>query len=124
MDEQLFNALCDVVIYHFCDCMRTAGDENSKSAKLLVARGIIAETDDASAAYDAYQAMVVEYALDNLPDGYELSADYWGAKCIKRPDQPTKDSSLPFAGSECGNIMWFDNYAALVAYTDEQLTPA
>lgn len=123
MDKQLFNDLCHVVIYHFCDVCHKAGSERSRAAKRLVERGIMSDTGDGEGAYAKYEEMVVEYGLDalnaDLPENYHRGHDYWGAVCLMLPDDSTKDTSLPFAGDSCGRIMLFANFDALGQYTKE-----
>lgn len=116
-----FNALCDVVIYHFCDCMRKSG----KSAKLLVKQGVMEDADDGEAAYTAYDEAVTEYMLDHLPDGFHRTYDYWGAPCITnasytpKSDTDNPDGRVFAAGDTGGRIMFFDNFAALEEYTQD-----
>jgi hypothetical protein len=119
--EDLFNALCDVVIYHYCDVCRKAGSEDSESAKMLVQTGYMDDTDDAAKAYQKYEDMVLEYALDHLPNGFRKRHDYWGAVCVTDYDgENAPKTDTLYAGDAIGKIMLFDNFAALEAYTQER----
>jgi len=119
--EDLFNALCDVVIYHYCDVCRKAGSEDSESAKMLVQTGYMDDTDDAAKAYQKYEHMVLEYALDHLPNGFRKRYDYWGAVCVTDYDgENAPKTDTLYAGDSIGKIMLFDNFAALEAYTQER----
>lgn len=116
MKDQLFNDLANVVIYHYVDVRY---EERAKeSAKRLVEHGV-KNIDDINAAYEKYEDAVVDYALTFLPDGYDLTHDYWGAKCISNHKgwNAPKTGTL-YAGDAYGQIMMFNNFDALVEYTN------
>lgn len=122
MNEQHFTDLARVSIYHFCDV------EYEREAKLALSRlhgaGVISSLvleDVGEEAYAKYEAMVVEYALDHLPKGYELRRDYWGAKIISNDHGWSSPKTGLYAGDSMGRIMWFDSFAALKEYTERQL---
>ena len=122
MDTQLFNALCDLVIYHFADVLRpekTGSRKFAASVKLLVDRGIITGQDDTGSAQERYEEMVCEYALERLPDSFHRAYDYWGAACISDKDKGIKDGL--YAGDSHGQIMFFDDFDALEEYTNDKL---
>lgn len=113
-----FNDLCKVVIYHYADCMEHA----TASAKRLVKAGIMTDTDDASSAYDDYQTKVIDYAKDHLPKGWDVTHDYWGAKCFAlNPKWAAPKEGTLFAGDKSGYIMFFDSFQALEEYTKEKV---
>jgi len=130
IDQTRFNALCDVVIYHFCDLMHKAGDENSKSAKLLVEQNVMEDTENGEAAYTEYEELLVEHALAELPDGFSKTYDYWGAPCISNkqgwnaPKHDNPEGDRVFFAGDSTRIMFFQNHEALVEYTTEKVADA
>jgi hypothetical protein len=126
-EQALFNALCDLQIYHYCDCLRPekVGQEKfDASVALLVERGIIEDQDDAGTVWERYDAMVEEFALDVMPSGFASRHDYWGAKIISDDTGWNAPKEGLFTGDDSGHFMYFEDYAALVEYASDQLTPA
>lgn len=117
MNEQLFTDLSHVVIYHYADMLYK--EKAKQAAKRLVKQGIITSLDDICAAYDQYEEMVIDYAKNHLPDDYDVTHDYWGAKCITNQKgwNAPKTNTL-YAGDGQGQIMLFDGFQALKEYTE------
>jgi hypothetical protein len=89
---------------------------------MLVQTGYMDDTDDAAKAYQKYEHMVLEYALDHLPNGFRKRHDYWGAVCVTDYDgENAPKTDTLYAGDSIGKIMLFDNFAALEAYTHSRL---
>lgn len=64
--------------------------------------------------------MLVEYAADHLPDGWEETHDYWGAKCFAyKPRQRAPRTGTLFAGDSCGYFMFFADFQSLEEYTEQ-----
>jgi hypothetical protein len=119
MDTKQFDDLAAVSIYHYCDC---AIEKRAKAAaKRLAKAGVIKGLDDAATAYEKYEEMVVDYALDHLPEGYEVRHDYWGAKMISNDHGWRDPKSGLYAGDAMLRMMFFHNFKALEEYTNEKL---
>ena len=124
--EKLFNALCKVVIYNFCDLCQNKG--LNEAIQLLIEQGVMRNNDDIESAYTRYDEFVVEHALVELPEGYSRRHDYWGAPCITnvtgwnapKGDHPEKEQRSFFAGDST-RIMFFADFAALQEYTEDVL---
>ena len=124
MDGKLFDALCDLCIYHYCDLRRpkTVGARKfAQSVRLLKQHGIIEDREDAGSVWERYDGMVEEYALDQLP-GHIARYDYWGAKIITNDTGWNSPKTGLFAGDSAGHYMFFDSFEAMEQYANE-LTP-
>lgn len=116
MNEQLFTDLSHVVIYHYADVCYEA--KAKAAAKRLKRQGVITGLDDADTAYEKYEEMVIDYAKDNLSDDYDMTYDYWGAKCFtKQKGWNAPKTNTLYAGDSQGRIMFFDGVEALKEYT-------
>lgn len=111
-DQKVFNALCNVVIYNYCDLLRKAGT----SIRFLIKQGIMTNAQDAEAAYESYEAMVIDYALDKLPKKFKPTYGWYGERVITNRGYGTRSGGY-FRGDSDGHIMWFDRYEALIEYT-------
>lgn len=117
-EQNTFDALCKVVVYHQADCYVKAG----AATQQLIREGIMSSVDDHEKAYDKYVEMLVDYAKDRLPDGWDVTHDYWGAKCLAHnPGWNAPKSGTLFAGDKSGYIMFFDSFGALKEYTAEKV---
>lgn len=120
MNEQNFTDLAVISIYNYCDVLYEA---RAKAAfkRLYAAKVLGGDFDEAgNDAYELYEAMVVEYAKERLPDNYTLQHDKWGAKCMSDHKGWNAPQFGLYCGSEMGRIMWFDSIAAMKEYTDDQ----
>ena len=126
-DATRFDALCKVVIYHFCDLMQTDGLNDA--VKLLIDQKVMEDEEDAEAAYTEYDELVCEYMLGHLPDGFSRRHDYWGAPCITnvqtwnapKHDNPDNPNGRVFAAGDSTRIMFFESFLAMQEYTQEKL---
>lgn len=127
-DKALFNALCDLVIYHYGDLLRpkqVGQTKFRKSVKLLKDAGIIQNRNDEGTIKEHYDSMLEEYALANLPDEFTPQYDYWGAKCIDNHKGWNATKNGKFAGDSSGYYMFFHDFESLEQYTlNLELTPA
>lgn len=115
---KLFDHLCNIVLYHYADvCYK---DKAISSNEILIAEGTLRENEDDDEgmdhenAYELYERMVIEFANEALPANYELTYDYWGAKCFSTKGHGTRTGY--FDGSGCGRIMWFTCWQAMIEY--------
>lgn len=132
---ELFNAMCDMVIYHVHDLLRPTqvNEENpgkfERSIDLCVAEGLM-EWDSETRSWvcgeklvGRYNSEVEAYAMEHFPDEYSPSFDYWGARCIKHNARGSKGQH-PFAGDGMYMYMLFDEHQAMVEYTERALAEA
>lgn len=122
IDTKLFNALCDLMIYHYADLCRPKKHlrKFSNSVALLKRYGIIKHREDTGTLREQYDKLLEEYVTETLPAAYRPDHDYWGAKCIRLFGQSGKLPTM-YAGDTCGFYMFFDNFAALEEYTTRML---
>lgn len=118
IDARLFDALCDLMIYHYVDLRRPKKHPRkfSHSVALLKRHGIIKHRDDTGTLREQYDKLLEGYVTEILPAAYRPDHDHWGAKCIRLYGQSGKTSSF-YTGDVCGFYMFFDNFAALEEYT-------
>lgn len=116
---ELFNNLCNVMIYHFADVAHTEGDEDSASQAALIKEGIMKDEEDTEGVLKEYNNCVENWAQDHLTTDHGVDWDYWGGRCMKRERESTKNASLPFAGDNSGYFMLFDCFEAMKQYTEE-----
>jgi len=120
MNPKTFDDLATVVIYHFADvCYEKPA---KRAAQRLRRQGVINGITDAEAAYERYEAAVIEYAEEHLPSEYTLQYDYWGAKCYSNEKGWNSPKTGLFSGDSGGRIMFFDSHAALEQYTEKKLS--
>lgn len=121
---RLFDALCDLVIYHHCDLRRPekVGEESfSLSVELLVSKGIIESQEDPGDVWGAYDGMVEDFALSALPDDFHPGHDFYGAKVITNATNGVSlggPSEVFFAGDDSGHYMYFDYFESMLDYTN------
>ncbi len=111
-----------VSIYHFCDVGYRA--KAKAAAKRLFAAGLVGSADVeeiGEECYQKYEALVVEHATENLPKGWELRRDYWGAKIMSDNHGWRDPKTGLYGGDSIGRIMWFDTLEAMEEYTQHQL---
>jgi|AntRauTorcE11897_2_1112592.scaffolds.fasta_scaffold03089_9 hypothetical protein len=124
-----FNALCDLMIYHFCDLRRpitTGKSKFARSVKLLKDEGIIENRNDIGTIADEYNQALEEYVEEHIPE-FTPQYDYWGAKCLDDHKAWNATKNGKFAGDAGGFYMLFDDFNALEEYTkekQEEMTPA
>jgi hypothetical protein len=118
MNQQVFNDLASVSIFHFCDVLYK--DKAIQAAKRLVKLGMIESLDDAENAYSQYEKMVVDYVQERIPE-LKRTYDYYGAVCLSDHQGWNAPKQAPFAGDSQARIMWFDDFSALKEYTGDQM---
>lgn len=122
MYESLFDAICSLMIYHYCDLLwpEKIGEEKFAAAEArLVAEKITSGRDDEGSLYDKYCEMLEEYVGERLPKGWNPTYDFWGARCYSTYGHGTKIGK--YAGDSYSHYMLFDSFQALKSYTDELL---
>lgn len=119
--QRIFNALAQVVIYHYADvCYKEKAQKAARYLKRHKLINSIDNIDDAEEAYTQYDEMLTEYVKDKLPEEYKVQADYWGAKCFSNKNHNIKDGW--YAGSSSAyRFMFFNSFEALEEYTNEKL---
>lgn len=116
--QKEFDDLCKVVVYHQADCCVKAGG----ATRRLIKSKVMEDAQDWEAAYKKYEEAVLEYAKDQLPEDWDITHDYWGAKCLfPNPGWNAPKSGTLFAGDKSGFIMFFENFQALKEYTERCL---
>lgn len=115
--KKTFNALCSVVIYNAVDvCHKPTKSE----VRFLRKAKLIKDVEDIKGAYMAYRDMLKDAVDPHVHDGWIWTYDYWGAECLAwKPGMRAPTSRTYFAGSECGNIMFFDGWDALQEYIQD-----
>lgn len=116
-EKKLFDDLCPVVIYHYCDVLYKKKAE--KALPRLLEKNIMDSMEDGDKAYEQYEKMVLAYVEDALPSRFKMRYDYWGAKVITDDTQRNAPKTGYFAGDNCGRIMFFDGYSAMAEYTKD-----
>ena len=74
--------------------------------------------EDEEEALALYNSHVMYYASEHLPDRYNATYDYWGARCFSCANGWNYPRIGWYGGDEEGRWMWFENHAALEAYTN------
>ena len=129
-EQKLFNALAVAYIYSNVDLdwPNRIGHQKWKQHLKTLQENNIGDWnpeekvfDNLGEVNDRYHEMVEEYALGRLPDNYHSTYDYWGAKVITDQPHGTRHQDYVYAGGDMGELASFDDYAALVEYTDEVL---
>ena len=113
-----FDSLCIVNIYYHADMCYWEKQGKSDSKKVKAARRKLkqlgVEQDGWRHDYNAY---VIEWALNPLPDRYFHTHDYWGAQCFSCLPKWECPRNGFFAGDSSGELMWFESHKALEDYT-------
>lgn len=121
MDVELFNDLATLSIFHYVD-VATKKKAKEAAKRLFKKNKIVSEVgNDAENAYSQYEALVIEYAEDNLPKDYKLCNDYYGAKCFSNAPGWNAPKTGLFSGDSHDRIMFFENFEAMEQYTKEKV---
>ena len=130
MPVEAFDALALLFVYHYAD-LAFPGVKSPASRRRHLAtlhrHGILLEVDDVEHPGDAiltrYATAIEDHVSNTLPDDWEPTHDYWGAKCIAyKPGWNSPKHDTFFAGDDSFRYMAFSSAAALSEYTEETLT--
>lgn len=117
-EQALFTDLCKVLVYHQADCTTKAG----AATRRLIKAGIMEDANDWSSVKDKYDSMLEEYAQDLLPEQWQPTHDYWGAKCFaKNPGWNAPKSGTILTGDKGFFYMFFDSFQALKEYLEDEI---
>jgi len=116
--NSLTNDIFKVNIYINADCaVKVFG-----SIRRLIKAGIMKDARDFDSVTEEYEEIVIDYISDKMPDGWELTRDYWGAKCFAyKPSFHAPKHNTYFAGCSHGRIMFFETYESMEKYVSEVL---
>ena len=104
-DEQLFDLVAPIAIYHKADvCFKKAAEKalrKLKEAKVVAPLCVVDDVDIANWAWQKYDELFGDIVRANCP-GLVFGYDACGAKGFKR------DSHFEFAGDSSGQFPWYE----------------
>lgn len=129
MPPAAFDALAALNIYFFADLAWPSVKsprQRRRMLHILHEHDILTECADPETAADAiqrrYNQAIEDHVGNEMPDGYEPTHDYWGAKCIVyHPKWNAPKNGTFFTGDAACYYMAFSSALAMKEYTDRIL---
>jgi hypothetical protein len=120
--REVFDALCDLMIYHYVDMCRPKWKGRAKfrrSVNLLKKLGVIESQDEPGKVWGEYEAWLADYVASRCPDHF-MAVGYYGERGFARENEKLGLQGL-CVGDACGQYMFFDDSQALEEYVSQFL---